>query len=822
MSPRDRDSLHRSRRPRPHEESASRTDSGRRHRTHEEPASRHSGGRRSGTHTDGLLHPSHGGSHGGGSRSIRSQASRVSLGDHFATTRSEIQFDFDDESSMHSRAASVAFGEDEDDEDDEAYLPEEIVAAESDIDALREVVRARNFYDLLCLTADAPEEEIREAYYRSFVMFHPEAHSAKVQQVAHVYWSAVQEAFETLVDPRKRLLYDIEVAEQLGSAPSPARPGVLPIGRHGYAQRHLLRGVDGGDGDFDLGIRFDVEDIVRKVTSGARPQDSMPKPIDFLISKSVSVPLSSLRVPLSRVGIQNPKTCSASKDLRLKDEERCPTTQLEVTGSLYGLLQDIVGIPSNALADSYQPTLPPYTPISKLTKLRNGQFQPIINLRIHHLLRSSTGSWGDTAVDAETDVFPIPTVGCGMTKRLTLPYDQEPSTFRLAAKAPLLDKGPPRVEAILQRGTKDGVLLCRIESGDWTRLSGKSWKSFTQLFNVNTKFLGLMFPMRQSPRMELSYRTGHSSHDYTLCVPGREVGLCFRELEPEVDDNKLGSWSVSTVAEPGCLGTSATFSLNVQAVINRALGPVRKLFGTSSALPSEVGRDVRIETGASWSSLWDSMVSLRCLRTIGRFSTFGLEVGVTPLNLHLSLYWSRLGQSIRVPFLVCSESLVGHRALFWSVLVPLVTCAAWEVIKAQRLSNARRRQEGRRRAMCRLQRLEADEVTFLLVENVQKRQGLERANGGLVILSAKYGVKASDASNAWGAAEVADATLAVAALVKDGRLRIPGRVSKSNLVGFWDPDPSALKVLHIRYLYQGIEYTEEVGEYEELRLPRGA
>jgi DnaJ family protein C protein 11 len=83
----------------------------------------------------------------------------------------------------------------------------------------------------------------------------------------------------------------------------------------------------------------------------------------------------------------------------------------------------------------------------------------------------------------------------------------------------------------------------------------------------------------------------------------------------------------------------------------------------------------------------------------------------------------------------------------------------------------------------------------------------------LVILSAKYSVSGAPPD------EIADVTVAVAALVAGGQLLIPKGLRKSHLLGFWDPAPLTTKVLLVRYLYQGKENSVEVSGRDELRLP---
>lgn len=113
-------------------------------------------------------------------------------------------------------------------------------------------------------------------------------------------------------------------------------------------------------------------------------------------------------------------------------------------------------------------------------------------------------------------------------------------------------------------------------------------------------------------------------------------------------------------------------------------------------------------------------------------------------------------------------------------------------------------------------RAEADDITILLSANVEARQAAERAKHGLVILSAKYGVKKDDS---WGLEEVADVTTALAALVDDSHVSIPSTVDKNNILGFWDPVPGLIKTLHVRYTFQGKEAIIEVPEGAALILP---
>jgi DnaJ family protein C protein 11 len=212
-------------------------------------------------------------------------------------------------------------------------------------------------------------------------------------------------------------------------------------------------------------------------------------------------------------------------------------------------------------------------------------------------------------------------------------------------------------------------------------------------------------------------------------------------------------------------------------------------------------------------------LALRALKRVGRFSKLGFEVGVSPSNLHLSFYWSRLGQRINIPFLLATKSNMSTELVFWTTVLPFLGFGVAEIFSRSRatrkLKKPREQKSGAKlQEYVARRRAEADELTVVLANGVEPRQRAERQAGGLVILSAKYSVKGAPSE------EVADVTVAVAALVDNGEVLIPKGLRKSHLLGFWDPAPLESKVLFVRYLYQGKEYSVEgVGE-QELRLPR--
>lgn len=326
----------------------------------------------------------------------------------------------------------------------------------------------------------------------------------------------------------------------------------------------------------------------------------------------------------------------------------------------------------------------------------------------------------------------------------------------------------------------------------------------------------------------------------------------------------------------------------------------------------------------------------------------GLEVALSAGsgNIHFSLYWSRLGQRIKLPFLLLPSPVSDNtttvitavKFFAWITVAPIAIMAVREVARsfwhsiARRWTTSRATARAKRRGLTAAaaaaaaqeevalansdaaaalidedeeeraisrHRAEADELTMILASAVDAQRVLERQlrkssaltsddspesdNGRrdkLIILSAKYGVALADdpddqngdlnrghtrrnstmndlghgrnadnlavnamaSRNGWAPEyEVADVTAALSALVvtagcgidstDSDHLFIPAGLQKGRLLGFWDPAPSyrlkqrigrcapGKKVLHVRYLWNGLERIAEVGDREELRLP---
>jgi DnaJ homolog subfamily C member 11 len=100
--------------------------------------------------------------------------------------------------------------------------PLDVVDLGSDVDSDTEEARARvqrlttypdevDFYSLLGLSKSPPpsDAQIRTAYRTLTLSFHPDKQPTELREAAERYFESIREAYETLIDPEKRVVYDL-------------------------------------------------------------------------------------------------------------------------------------------------------------------------------------------------------------------------------------------------------------------------------------------------------------------------------------------------------------------------------------------------------------------------------------------------------------------------------------------------------------------------------------------------------------------------------------------------------------------------------------
>ncbi|KAI1334345.1 hypothetical protein F5Y15DRAFT_294060 [Xylariaceae sp. FL0016] len=798
-----------------------------------------------------------------GYASLRSTSSRFSLNEQFAATRRDFEFDFDDASSVLERGTVASQPLDESEADDTVVVDH--TRERNGSTPTRNHVAVADYYDLLCVPRDPSAQTIRRAYFRLFTLLHPDMHPPQSRTAAEAYFAAVQAAFETLLDPCRRLQYDEHSQDRSLDGSSSDQEYEAYLEWHDKLKQCLLPyDIVDGRGLWELGARFDAQQIFGRALSGHRKHDISP--VDFEMRHSISIGLPGLDEELRRARSsvwaflnskpfswqsgRNDTVGSAIEDHHGRESwKRSPSsrngTVAEIQGSIYGFLQNISLMPFAILLDHYQPSFPTARNVEQSAYMRDGRVQPLVSAKMHHRLSAQIDKLppitrspdhvalaSTEAVEIEAVMLPKPAISTRLIKGVVIPGDRQPSSVQVAANSALWNRQFPRLFTSLQRPTAGGVVMCSVDSGDWRTQAEDTCRFFSDFTKVHKKTWSLDLSLHTPPKIDIAYKIGGAFEQQDQCIPCRLTDHGLRGLDRGFDCDKKGSWTVSATAEPNWQSASIKYGRDVDIVSFARSVQDRVSSGKAdvnhTGVSPPVGRKFRMEAEVSSNSLWAGYLALRCLKRVGRFSKAGFEIGLSTYSLSLSLYWSRLGQRINLPFIICSRANLNTHVAFWTTFVPFAGFTAWEAIdRYRRYRRHQRRSESRRDCTASLQeaqnakRTEADQLTSLMYTGVQNRQRAEYVGNGLVVLSAKYGVKAKDSeTNAWGAEEVADVTVAVAALIDGGRLCIPAGVRKANILGFWDPAPEETKILHVRYSYKNKEATVEMaGDQETLVLP---
>lgn len=116
-------------------------------------------------------------------------------------------------------------------------------------------MNSKDYYQVLGLKKDASAEEIKKAYRKLAVKYHPDKNQGNKE--AEEKFKEINEAYAVLSDPQKKSQYD-----QFGSTGFHQR----------YSQEDIFRGFDVGDIFKDMG--FGTEDIFSRIFGGGFQQDT--------------------------------------------------------------------------------------------------------------------------------------------------------------------------------------------------------------------------------------------------------------------------------------------------------------------------------------------------------------------------------------------------------------------------------------------------------------------------------------------------------------------------------------------------------------------
>jgi molecular chaperone DnaJ len=133
------------------------------------------------------------------------------------------------------------------------------------------VTTAKDYYDILGVSKNASKDEIKKAYRRLALKYHPD--HAKGDKASEDKFKDINEAYQILSDPQKREQYDM-MRDGFNPFASGFGPGGFQPGQAGA-------GFDFESGGFkfsDLGSFGGIGDIFESIFGGGRPRGAKQRP----------------------------------------------------------------------------------------------------------------------------------------------------------------------------------------------------------------------------------------------------------------------------------------------------------------------------------------------------------------------------------------------------------------------------------------------------------------------------------------------------------------------------------------------------------------
>ncbi|KAJ5665199.1 uncharacterized protein N7477_007647 [Penicillium maclennaniae] len=702
---------------------------------------------------------------------------------------------------------------------------------------------ALDYYALLGLSSDPPpkETDIRSAYRSLTLSFHPDKQPPHLREAAQQHFTRIQEAYDVLIDPKKRIVYDLAGEEAVrqewgqhgamgprGDAQS-KQLGVKAMSPDDFRkwflktmkkrERKAVESLVSSRGTITLGINASSTISVDEEDGDVTFQIPSANLSTYAVNYSFRTPL---HLPALSQGTKDegetekPDSEATSDDL---DDDSDPiemTINMGIAGKL--------ARPGQKLQVEYE------------DKSTEEQLVPLPHVLVAQnisLGATVTPNMRDSTVRVEAGVFPIPslktTVGHAFQPISGIkPISVSASstiTRSLWESLPSLD-----VQATKQVAQRK-IAFLTWSSGlmEWPGLLQETFPSLGMslgsYYNTgvsdSTVQIGLISQPKQPSRMtELDEDNDDDGDDDEL----RE------QLEKQQEiDRAAEFWQTYLTATPAGGGIGLTYSRNLFSG-KPADDPVRSEWSGEGYFPMakmEEPRAVRLEISTVLNADMSISWGIKGTRRVGEYTKMSLGVGLTQHGIIATVSWNRLGQGIKLPIVICPAQQANHDAAALAAVFPWIAYCAVEFGFIRPRDRKRRRQAVARRhkelkKLIPKKREESEQAIELMFDQVQRRQAREEAQDGLVIRKAEYGYippKDKKPKNGFSEPRVIDVTVPVAALVDRSQLVIPQNSIKFQIIGFHDPAPLLPKRLKIWYTFRGRNHYVEVGDKERVSCP---
>ncbi|GLA66662.1 DnaJ (Hsp40), sub C, member 11 [Aspergillus tubingensis] len=713
-----------------------------------------------------------------------------------------------------------------------------------------------DYYAILNLPRSPPptEAQIRSAYRTLTLSFHPDKQPAELADSARRHFDRIQEAYDTLVDPKKRAVYDelgVQGMKQewviLDRIAKDMRVGVRAMSGEEFRgwflevmkrrERAVVERMVGSRGSITIG--FDASNAV----SYDEEEDALyiempsPRPSNYALGFSFKAPLPRLGSFLGREGEdenENESENDEGPETRKLFKEYGEETELTFNAGISGEVEQMHQEANFKFPDGRKEThlLPlPYFLIANQINLGVGASQLFGGpYSVKGLAKPPFAFMQNSVMSVNASVLPHPSLETTWTKSFVPIPGAKPISVQVDVdfdRSP--QRAPPRFALKVTRQIGDRRFLFGLNAD--TAMSVPTHPSFFQIGVVSQ-------PKRQISPADVEEEMEGDEED-------EEFEILRRQQRKEI--GAAEAWQTNVTATPMQTTLSFVYSRNVFSG-KSAYERLRSEWSSEGhhSLPEDnEPRSVRVNVettvGRDLALGWH----IEGTRQVGDFTRMGLGVGVRDMQgLVVTVSWSRLGQKIRVPISVIPFGLVDVDVAAMAIICPWLAYCALEFgfIRPRERKRHRRAIARRQKQLRRLvpkKRAESQEAIEIMTEQVQRRQAKEAKQGGLVILRAEYGYYPSkkDRENDRGL-EVTDVSIPVAALVDHGQLAIPKEMAKvssnppagdassadmslmqSHILGFHDPAPLLPKMLKIWYNYHGQEHYVEAKETEDISCP---
>ncbi|EDN02600.1 predicted protein [Histoplasma mississippiense (nom. inval.)] len=599
--------------------------------------------------------------------------------------------------------------------------------SENDYDRLKDYPGTIDYYSLLALARDPPptEAQIRSAYKTLTLSFHPDKQPEALREAATAHYNKIRDAYETLLDPKKRVVYDM-LGED-GVRHTWAEGGLM--GRNGYAESQQIGVKAMDEAEFRrwfleamkrreraiLNDLVDASGVIHLSVDATSMFETTPdgdvsirvpnlRPSAFLLGYALPIPLPDLSWFYS--------SKSAANGEENEDRDEPPTGD---------------GLSANQMPTKLQ-----------LQASVNGRFGKTV--QTVKLLNPETGEKFDGQMRIPLTIRNA-NVNFGAT--FTHVISNDPSR-RGILKGPLL--------SFLGEG---GVVTCDWSSGSlsWPEFlmgmfmdAGKrdQYGGFLRLYSMS----GISIGYTSLPTILLPADPHDDDHetdegDRDMLFPDHNYN---HPKQPQQLPKPNETWGFNLGSSPA--GVNLTMQYGRTIFARKPAEPLRSEWSSEGYYPSKsrsgsgairLGLRVVIESDLSMG--W----SLSGSRRVGEFTRMGLTVStIGGMGLGCSVSWSRLGQTFKIPIALCPVDKITGDLCTLAVIMPAAVYGAVEFGYLRPRARRREKQEiakmqKRLTKLVAKRKAESVLAVSMMRDQVLRRQDREAERDGLVVVHAEYG-----------------------------------------------------------------------------------